>query len=256
MSTSRPLCLVVPCYNEAERLPSAAILAWLTTAPAVRIIFVDDGSVDETLVVLKTLEQQLSDQVCVLPLTPNGGKAEAVRAGILYALQQFSPEFVGYWDADLATPLPAVEEFLKVLRSNPAIEMVFGARVKLLGRHVERRPLRHYLGRIFATTVSNVLNLAIYDTQCGAKIFRVTPRTIGVFEEPFLSKWVFDVEIIARYLRAHGGIPAQLANGIYEFPLEKWVDIAGSKVKPGDFFTALLDIARIRRRYLLPSRNK
>jgi hypothetical protein len=92
-----------------------------------------------------------------------------------------------------------------------------------------------------------MLNLAIYDTQCGAKIFRVSAHSQKLFGLPFLSRWVFDVEILARYLREVGVGAAN--ETIYEFPLHSWVDISGSKVKVMDFFIAFLDILRIRRAY-------
>jgi dolichyl-phosphate beta-glucosyltransferase len=128
--------------------------------------------------------------------------------------------------------------------------MVFGSRIRLLGRHVHRRAVRHYLGRVFATVVSLMLRLPIYDTQCGAKIFRVTPALSQVLSQPFISRWVFDVEIIARFIVLSDRDPQPLHDSVYEFPLEKWEDVAGSKVKPGDFLLAFLDTFRIRQKYL------
>jgi len=96
-----------------------------------------------------------------------------------------------------------------------------------------------------------VLRLAIYDTQCGAKLFRVTPELREVFREPFESRWIFDVEILARLIalhRAQGGSP--LDETIYELPLRQWRDVAGSKLTAGDFPRAALELARIYRRYL------
>lgn len=249
MTSQAPLCLVVPCYNEAKRLQTDTFRDWLAKHQKTRFIFVDDGSRDETLVVLNQLRTGFEETASVLSLPRNQGKAEAVRSGVLYALSEFNPQFVGYWDADLATPLDSVTDFLKLLGSRPEIEMVFGARVKLLGRFVVRRPARHYLGRVFATVVSNILRLPIYDTQCGAKMFRVTAMTRQIFAAPFLSRWVFDVEILARYLQALGHAPEALERLIYEYPLDTWVDVASSKVRPTDFFVAFWDVFRIRFRY-------
>jgi len=140
-----------------------------------------------------------------------------------------------------------------VIEGSDELEMVFGSRISLLGRHVNRRAARHYLGRVFASTVSIVLRLPIYDTQCGAKVFRITPELTQVLRDPFLSRWVFDVEILARYIALHDGSSAFLHEAIYELPLARWDDVAGSKVGPGDFLIAFLDILRIYRRYLLHS---
>jgi glycosyltransferase involved in cell wall biosynthesis len=216
----------------------------------VRILFVDDGSRDATLRVLTELCCGYESRATVLPCSRNRGKAEAVRAGIIHALDNFQQEIIGYWDADLSTPLVCVPQFLTVLDQHRHLEMIFGSRVKLLGRYVERRALRHYLGRVFATVVSQMLRLPIYDTQCGAKLFRANPAIRQIFAEPFLSKWVFDVEIIARYKKLYGRDSKRLEKIIYEYPLEVWIDVAGSKVHPADFLTALVDVFRIHRKYL------
>jgi dolichyl-phosphate beta-glucosyltransferase len=242
--------LVVPCYNEALRLAIERFRRYLAGNVQTRILFVDDGSTDDTRAVLEHVRHGHEHCAEILRGGTNKGKAEAVRLGLTYALDNFRQEIVAYWDADLATPLESVSHFLTVLDGRPEIEMVFGSRVKLLGRCVERRAMRHYLGRVFATVVSQMLRLPIYDTQCGAKLFRVTPRTRQIFADPFLSKWVFDVEIIARYLKLYGNDPKRLEQIIYEYPLEAWVDIPGSKVRPTDFFIALQDLFRIRRKYL------
>lgn len=250
MPLSLRTSLVVPCYNEAARLDAEQFRSFLSGTDHVRLVFVDDGSQDGTAEVLNTLCLGYESCTAILLQPVNKGKAEAVRTGVLHALQHFDPEVIGFWDADLATPLNAVPRLLVVLQQQPDIEMVFGSRVQLLGRQVERRPVRHYLGRVFATAVSVVLNMPIYDSQCGAKLFRVDENCTRVFAKPFLSKWVFDVEILARYLNAYDNDPKRLERVIYEYPLEKWVDVAGSKVHPTDFLKAFGDIARIKRTYL------
>lgn len=251
-SAGRPetvrVCLIVPCYNEAGRLNLKAFRDFVARTENIDFIFVNDGSSDSTGVMLAELRQGLEHRVEIIVCEQNGGKAEAVRVGALRALSSLRYGAFGYWDADLATPLDSIPRLLKVLEDYPHVDLVFGSRVKLCGRHIKRKPMRHYLGRVFATMVSTMLNLAIYDTQCGAKLFRITDGIIPVFELSFLSRWVFDVEILARLLR--GADAPQLETKIYEYPLEVWEDISGSKLRPTDFFRAIVDIARIKRTYL------
>ena len=238
---------MVPCYNEGLRLPVARFREFLQTSD-VSFVFVDDGSRDNTVERIESLRASNDGRVSLLRLTPNQGKAEAVRMGVNFAMEQ-APEFVGYWDADLATPLEAIPEFLTVLDARPDLDMVFGARVKLLGRQVRRRASRHYLGRVFATVVSLMLRMPIYDTQCGAKIFRVNSETRTLFADPFHTRWVFDVELLARYIRELRS-PETASRLIYEFPLHCWEDVGGSKVKPLDFLIAFRDVLRIYWRYM------
>jgi len=253
MSTLRAVsaqsAIVVPCYNERARLQVDEFEKFLDSDQRTCVlIFVDDGSRDQTAFVLEHIRERHEGQVVVLHQAVNRGKAEAVRYGINYAFDQHLP-FAGFWDADLATPLTAIAPFLDLLTSHPELDMIFGARVRLLGRHIERHASRHYLGRAFATAASQVLKLPIYDTQCGAKLFRCTSQTRTVFAKPFLSRWIFDVEIIARYISVMKS-SAEAAQRIYEFPLESWVDVKGSKLGPRDFARAAYDLLRIRREYL------
>ena len=237
---------MVPCYNEAARLQIEEFRGFIALT-TLSFVFVNDGSTDDTLEALDRIRSGFEDRVRVLDLQANGGKAEAVRRGVLDALGR-GAAFVGYWDADLATPLDAIPELGGMLAARPELDMIFGCRLNLLGRKVERRAARHYLGRIFATAASAVLHLPVYDTQCGAKIFRVNDRTCHLFDKPFGSRWVFDVELIARYI-ARAGSGQQASLGIYEFPLRVWTDVAGSKVRPRHFLIAFLDVLRIYRRY-------
>ncbi len=216
------------------------------------LLFVDDGSRDETRAMLEHLAAANPRRFSFLHLSKNGGKAEAVRQGFLVALRS-DAEYVGFWDADLATPLDDIEPFCRVLDAKPSIQLVVGTRIRLLGRKIERRPVRYWLGRAFANTASLALGIRLFDTQCGAKLFRVTPQLESVFEQPFLARWIFDVEILARMRGALAGTSLPpLHEAVYECPLDAWRDVAGSRVKSSDFFKATLELARIYWTYLRP----
>jgi glycosyltransferase involved in cell wall biosynthesis len=240
------LALVIPCYNEEHRLPVDELRRFSVPGLELEIVFVNDGSRDGTLPMLQALEAEDPQRFHVIDLTRNSGKAEAVRQGILAALER-KPDYTGFWDADLATPLSELATFVEILDSRPNVQMVMGARVRLLGREISRHASRHYFGRVGATLISQTLNLAVYDTQCGAKLFRATGDTRHVFSTPFLSRWIFDVEVIARYVRLWGRDLA--ARSIVEHPVRQWHDVKGSKLKSGDFARALRDLWRIRRAY-------
>lgn len=248
--------IVIPCYNEERRLDLEEFQRFIAHHyPKGVFLFVDDGSTDGTFCLLERLRRNCPGAVSLCRLPHNQGKAEAVRQGVLQALRS-GAEYVGFWDADLATPLEAIAVFREFLMARPDIEVVFGARVQLLGRAIERRALRHYLGRVFSTVVSVMLRLAVYDTQCGAKLFRASPQLLEIFAAPFSTRWLFDVEIIARLLQAHrAGRLRPVAEIIYEYPLLRWRDVGGSKLRARDFCIAAFDLFRIYWRYLRPRRG-
>lgn len=240
------VCLVVPCYNEQRRLDVAAFERYLREQPQVAFCFVDDHSADDTLRVLRALHVEQPERTLVVELPMQSGKAEAVRQGMVKAQAWRTFDYIGYWDADLATPLEAVEAMWRLAEARPACAIVLGSRVRRLGATIDRQASRHYLGRVFATFASLTLGLPVYDTQCGAKLIR-GDMVADLFRQPFTSRWFFDVEVLAR-LRNRIGVDRLLVSAV-ELPLERWRDIDGSKLRLADLFSIPRELWRIHRRY-------
>ncbi|HEY5875963.1 MAG TPA: glycosyltransferase [Ilumatobacteraceae bacterium] len=215
------LHLVVPCFNERTRLAVDQI-GVLTADDRVSLVLVDDGSTDRTLDLLRSIERDAS-RVSVIALPRNRGKGEAVRAGLASALAA-DPSWLGYVDADMATPASEILRLLDVAAGLPGVDVVLGSRVALLGRDVQRSAFRHYTGRVYATLASLVLAKAVYDTQCGAKLFRRTNAFDRSIVAPFRSRWAFDVELLGR-LESAGVAPSRY----WEEPLLIWHDISDSR---------------------------
>lgn len=229
--------LVVPCYNEEIRFNPELFGEFLREHPMISCLFVNDGSTDGTEAILEGFCQNRFN-ASYINMATNGGKAEAVRMGMLHVLAT-EARYVGYWDADLATPLDEVLNFLDVFAQKPEIELVTGARVQLLGRDIQRRKVRHYAGRIFATVTSMVLEIPMYDTQCGAKLFKVSKDLTQIFSTRFRSRWIFDVEILVRMRPS--------INQVYELPLQSWRDVGESKVTSFAFIKAVYELVLIYR---------
>jgi dolichyl-phosphate beta-glucosyltransferase len=237
--------IVIPCFNESQRLSVSTYCKFLREQDFVQFLFVDDGSTDSTFQILKSINSRNPKNTDILQLQHNCGKAEAVRQGLLLALSK-KPDLLGFWDADLATPLSEISRFISVFSTHPEIKWVFGSRVKLLGRQIKRNEARHYIGRAFATCVSLLLNLPIYDSQCGAKMFRGDAMLEKFLSAKFKSRWIFDVELIARlikYTKKTNKLPPHAT--IYEIPLKTWADVKGSKLRLKDFFMVIIDLIHI-----------
>jgi len=233
--------VVVPCFDEAERLDTEAFADLAQHVD--EVIFVDDGSTDGTAVVVRRLMAERPGRVDLIVLPKNVGKAEAVRVGLLDAIERGSA-VVGYLDADLATPASEMLRLIEIAEQQPRRTAVLGSRVALLGHTVRRRPVRHYLGRLYATAASLALGVAVYDTQCGAKVFRVgTPLQLAL-ADPFPDRWSFDVELLGRLLAD----PRQHADPVLEVPLREWRDVSGSSVGVASGARALWALTGLRRR--------
>lgn len=245
MNSLRPIAVVVPCYNEEQRLNPFAFHRFLADSPRCRLVFVNDGSKDGTLELLRSFEAACSPGLVeVVDLPQNSGKAEAVRHGMLHAIEQ-NAELIGFWDADLATPLDAVDGFVRVFEQLPEIEVVVGTRLPLLGHYIQRNPKRGLLGRCFAWAASFTLGIRLQDTQCGAKMFRSSNVLTAVLRDRFRSRWIFDVELLARWRQLQPYGAADLSSCLYELPLHAWYEIKGSKLKATDFLKAPLELWNI-----------
>ncbi|MEZ6132669.1 MAG: glycosyltransferase [Planctomycetaceae bacterium] len=243
--------VVVPCFNESRRLRIDKFREYVDANSRELFLFVDDGSTDNTFELLQELAASRPAGFMVVRLPKNLGKAEAVRQGFLTAFKG-APEFVGYLDADLATPLSTIKDFLREFDESPGLDLVMGSRVMLLGHRVNRKLLRHYIGRCFATAASLALGLRVYDCLCGAKLFRVTPTSVHLFSEPFHSRWIFDAEILARLKSMRIDVPVR----VFEWPLREWTEVSGSRLRWCDFPIALFDLLMLTLRYRCFGRRK
>lgn len=218
-------------------------MAFLRANPWASVCLVDDGSTDHTLELLEAIRVEVPERIDVVGLLQNVGKAEAVRQGVLGSLGR-PFDLVAYLDADFSTFPETLAEMLAAAR--PEHRFILGARVLRAGATIERSAVRHYVGRVVATLASLSLDLKLYDTQCGAKLIDrqlVEP----LFSEPFLSRWLFDLELLLRMRQLVG--PAAFEASVLEVPLSRWVDRGGSRIRPRDVLVVPSMLFRIRRHY-------
>jgi glycosyltransferase involved in cell wall biosynthesis len=239
------VAVVVPCFNEASRVVPEAFERLASAVD--HLVLVDDGSTDATAEALDTIAiARPAGTVEVVRLERNRGKAEAVRTGLLRASGAGS--IVGYFDADFATPVSELERLVRVIVDHPELDAVLASRVALLGHSIERNAVRHYLGRMYATAASLALDIPVYDTQCGAKLFRTGPTLAAALAIPFPDRWSFDVELLARLLYPAAGFEPLRRDQIAEVPLREWRDVGGSKLRATSAVRSLVALAAVRRR--------
>ena len=239
-----PAALAVPAYNESSRWDPGYWLAVREASPSMALIFVDDGSSDGTAELLEASAASVG--ASVLRLERNSGKAEAVRRGLLHALDA-GAQTVGFMDADGAFPASEPQRLLDILCDENAAtrpEAVWSSRVALAGRDVRRTLARHYMGRVMATYVLRGHDGVPYDSQSGLKWFASSAALRSMLTEPFVTRWLFEVEILARH-RASTGRPLD----IWEEPSSRWDEVAGSRVTPKEMLRIVRE-SRVARRLL------
>ena len=240
----KTLAIVIPCYNEANRLPVMSYKSFLNKARDVSIFFINDGSTDETGHLIHEMVMEFNEQVHLISLKKNKGKGNAVFEGFNFVLKNHDFKKIAFLDADLATSLEECYQLTNYVEGK--ISLAFGSRILKLDNNIKRKWYRFFFGRLVATAISKSLKLSLYDSQCGCKVF---DPSLGnkIFVEPFISKWLFDVEIFFRAINIYGR--ENIKEHIKEVPLKEWVDTPDSRVSPWYFFRLWLDLYRISKKY-------
>jgi len=225
------ISVVVPCFNEQERiLPTiGAIMAcFCTLGRPWELIISDDGSTDQTVAIIEELGFA---NINLLKAPCNQGKGSAVRAGIIAA----RGDFILFADADNSTPIEQIHQLLPLLETG-AYDLAIGSRATIAAHTQHRSLVRRTMSATLRAIVHYGLQLDIYDSQCGFKLFH---RTVAkhLAQVQTINSFAFDLELLV--------IADIFGYQTIEIPVD-WVDIAGSKVHPiRDAYQFLRDIMSI-----------
>jgi len=230
--------IVVPCYNEGSRLDANLFKSFLEKNTHITILFVNDGSKDNTEEVLKKITDL--DNAEFINCNQNLGKAKAVQIGVNELINE-DIEHIGFWDADLSTPLNDINKFLTILNDNNSLSGVIGSRILKLGNKITYNKKRRYYGRLlmFILYFGPLKNIPVHDSQCGAKIF-AKDYAKKIFEKPMLTNWLFDIEILMRFDKLR-----PVKDCIFEFPLDEWVHKSDSKIGFKDSLSIIKDLIKL-----------
>lgn len=196
--SSRGLSVVIPVYNESARLD----LTFAAFSEPIdwglfrleEIIFVNDGSTDNTLEILKqarpALEAANKCQVRILTYHYNRGKGFAIKHGMLASRGAYTLMM----DADMSTPLTEVKRLQTGVKNGRAV--IIGTRKSRVVRVEKEQPLvRVMLGRVFTRLSQVILSTYVSDFTCGFKLFRRDARR-AIFARSHIERWGYDSEIM------------------------------------------------------------
>ena len=237
--------VVIPCYNEEERLSRALFQDFIDKNLGYHLCFVNDGSTDNTLEVLEKLRKGNEESISIYNCEKNGGKAEAVRQGILHLMDTKEFDYLGYLDADLSTDFRDFKDLVDTL-GNSDFKIVSGSRIDRMGANIAKESSRKLISMTINMIIQKILGMSFKDTQCGAKIMN---REIAstMFNKKFKTKWLFDVEIFMRMRKKYGKDKAR--KYICEQPLKRWIHADGSKLSMKDSVKIVGQLAQIAMQY-------
>lgn len=228
------LSVIIPAYNEAQRLPMTLVDIDRILADreySAEVLVVDDGSKDRTVAMAEQFMKTMPF-LKVMGHKENHGKGWVVRQGMLAARGSWRL----FMDADNSTSLAEFDAMLPLLRQG--CDVVFGSRALKASKLMPPQPWhRRALGRLGNRIIRAAVLPGIFDTQCGFKCFSedAARRVFGVAR---IDRWGFDIEALA--LARHFGFSMQ------EIPVT-WVNDTHSTVHASAYFSTLRDVWIIRR---------
>jgi len=233
--------VVIPCYNEETRLFRSEFLKFIDKHSGYHLCFVNDGSKDNTLQVLKDIQKGREDFITVYDCKKNGGKAEAVRQGMLHMAKKEDLDYIGFLDADLSTDLADFDDLVSTIE-NSDYKAVSGSRISRMGADITKESARKIISMSINYIIRKILSMDFKDTQCGAKIFHKDVIKVS-FKEKFVTQWIFDVEIFKR-ITNHFGLE-KAKQMLCEMPLKRWIHADGSKLSMKDSFKIIFQLGQI-----------
>ncbi len=237
MSGAPFLSLVIPAYNEAQRLEACvrALRGHLASANVPHeVVLVVERSTDGTL----ELARKLTEGQAAFHVIGNEaqiGKGHAVRTGMLAA----RGEITFFMDADLSTPLEEIATFLAFFDAHTDVDVLIGNRAHAQSEIVKSQSfIRRKMGQMFNAILRAIVGIRVSDTQCGFKAFR-RPAREAIFTRQKLDGFAFDVEVLL--------LAEKLGHRIADLPV-RWTNAEGSKVHLlRDSLRMLCDALRVRR---------
>ncbi len=227
------LSVVVPCYNEEERLPAALGIIELyleQNSHSFELILSNDGSTDGTLSVMRITERR-HPYVRVVNITPNQGKGRALAEGVKLS----SGDLVLISDADFSTPIAELPKLKQAIAEGA--DVAIGSRAKKGAREVDQPFHRVFMGKTFNLIVQALLLPGIWDTQCGFKLFKGEVAR-DLFGRLTTDGFAFDVEVLWRARRA--------GCQVREIPV-RWINSDTTRVAPIRHSAQMLkDVVRLR----------
>jgi len=250
-SNNQIVSIIIPCFNESDRLPQflESLIEYYSGQTDIEFIVVDDGSDVIQMTRVKELVAQYSRQATFplkfISILKNQGKGNAIQVGF----NNSSGEIVGFVDADGSISpqeLKAVYQTLIESKRPQQLSVAIASRIRMLGKKIERSTLRHYIGRVFASYVSLLFQIPVYDTQCGCKMFRkkdiehLLPLTTD-------SRWLWDTQLLILCFME--------GKEIVEVPIS-WIAKKGSKLSLMKDGLKMVIGLYVFKRHILSMKNK